>query len=157
VVVEEDQIEAATNLVTRKVKRKKVANVVKRTLEISEETDIPAEVLLKESSSEHAQKIVELVENLQELVVAGDLLNAAEEVQRKNIPCLGSGTSEANALEATKGNTDSLNISNSLIEIESSPTSVSTSTSSDNIDDVPLSRVYKKLQKSLAPSPSTKH
>ena len=156
-VVEEDQIEAATNLVTRKVKRKKVANVVKRTLEISEETDIPAEVLLKESSSEHAQKIVELVENLQELVVAGDLLNAAEEVQRKNIPCLGSGTSEANALEATKGNTDSLNISNSLIEIESSPTSVSTSTSSDNIDDVPLSRVYKKLQKSLAPSPSTKH
>jgi len=90
-------------------------------------------------------------------VVAGDLLNAVEEVQRENVPCSGSGTSEADASEATRGNTDSHNISNNLIEIESSPTSVSTATSSDNIDDIPLSRVYQKLQKSLAPSPSTKH
>jgi len=90
-------------------------------------------------------------------MVVGDLLNAAEEVQRENVPCSGSGTSEADASEAIRGDTDSHNISNNLIEIESSPTSISTSTSSDNIDDVPLSRVYQKLQKSLAPSPSTKH
>jgi len=95
VMEEGDQIEAATNLVTIEVKRKKVADDValKRALEIAKGTDIPNELLLKESSSEHAKKVVELGENLQELVVVGDLLNVAEEVQRENVPCSGSGTS----------------------------------------------------------------
>ena len=156
---ENDQIEAATDLVTREVSRKKAADAValQRALEIAKDTNIPGEVLLKESSGEHAQKVVELAKNLQELVVVGDLLNVAEEVQRENVPFSGSGTSEADASKATRANTNSHNISNNLIEIESSPSSISTSTSSDNIDDVPLSRVYQKLQKSLAPSPSTKN
>ena len=92
--------------------------------------------------------MIELTENLQQLVVAGDLLDAAEEVQRKEAAC-----SEVDASEATRGNTDSHNISN-VIEIESSSTS--TSTSSD-IDNIPLSRVYASIHKSLSPSPSTKH
>jgi len=104
--------------------------------------------VVKQSTVKAAHKVIELTENLQQLVVAGDLLGAAEEVQRKEAAC-----SEANALEATRGNTDSHNISN-VIEIESSSTS--TSTSSD-IDNIPLSRVYASIHKSLSPSPSTKH
>jgi len=63
---EDDQIEAATDLVTREVRRKKVADVVslKRALEIAKDTDISTEVLLKKSSGEHAQKVVELANNL---------------------------------------------------------------------------------------------
>jgi len=63
--------------------------------------------------------------------------------------------SEGGASEATRGNTDSHNISN-VIEIESSTTSTSQSTSSD-VDNIPLSRVYSNLHKTLSPSPSTKH
>jgi len=95
-------------------------------------------VLLKGSSGEQAQKVVELVENLQQLVVASDLLDAAEKTQNEDATC-----SEAAALEATRGNSDSHNISN-VIEVESS----STSTSSD-IDNIPLNRVYANLHKSL--------
>jgi hypothetical protein len=36
-------------------------------------------------------------------------------------------------------------------------TSTITSTSSDSIDDIPLSKVYENLNKSLAPSSSTMH
>ena len=85
---------------------------------------------------------------------AGDLLDAAEEVQRKEATC-----SEADASEATRGNTNSHNISN-IIEIKYSSTSASHSTSvltSSNIDNIPLSRVYANLHKSLSLSPSTKH
>jgi hypothetical protein len=110
--------------------------------------------LLKESTIEAVQKVIELTGSLQELVVADELLNAAEEVQREEATC-----SEAAASGMTKGNTESHNTSNNVIEIESSSTSISasTSTSLDNIDDIPLNRVYENLQKSLAPSPSTKH
>ena len=111
--------------------------------------------MLKESTVEAAQKVVELTANLQELVVADELLGVTEESQRENV----AGTSEVAASEAARGNTDSHNTSDNVIEIESSSTSIptSTSTSSDNIDDVPLNRIYENLQKSLAPSPSTKH
>jgi hypothetical protein len=110
--------------------------------------------LLKESTIEAVQKVIELTGSLQELVVADELLNAAEEVQREEATC-----SEDAASGMTKGNTESHNTSNNVIEIESSSTSISasTSTSLDNIDDIPLNRVYENLQKSLAPSPSTKH
>jgi len=55
--------------------------------------------------------------------------------------------------EATRGNTYSHNISDNVVEIEST----STSNSSDPIDDIPMSRVYENLNKSLAQSPSTEH
>jgi len=144
----DDQVEAATNLVTREVKRKKAAVEValRRAHDIVEQTNIPAELLLKGSSGEQAQKVVELVENLQQLVVASDLLDASEKTQKEDDTC-----SEAAPSEATRGNSDSHNISN-VIEVESS----STSTSSD-INNIPLSRVYANLHKSLTPSSSTKH
>jgi len=52
-------------------------------------------------------------------VMASDLLNAAEETQKEDVTC-----SEVAASEATRGNSDSHNISN-VIEIESSSTSAS--------------------------------
>jgi len=151
-IEEEEEIETATILVTREVKRKRAADEValQKALEIAKEIEVPTKVLLKESSVEVAHKVIELTENLQQLVRAGDLLDAAEEVQRKEVAC-----SEADALEATRGNTDSHNISN-IIEIESSSTSASHLTSVStfsNIDNILLSRVYANLHK----SPSTKH
>jgi len=121
---------------------------------------VPAEALLKESTAEDAQKVVELAGNLQELVVAGELLNDIEEVQKEDVACSDVSTSEADASRATRGNTDSHNISENVIEVESSSISTSNtnyvSTSSD-VDDIPLNRVYENLHKSLAPSSSTKH
>jgi len=116
---------------------------------------VPAEVLLKESTAEDAQKVVELVGNLQALVMVDELLNAAEEVQREDALCSETGTSEVDASEAARGNSYTHNISDNVVEIKS--TSTSTSNSSDTIDDIPLSKVYEKLHKSLASSPSTKH
>ena len=84
--------------------------------------------------------MIELTENLQQLLRAGDLL-------------------DADASEATRGNTDSHNISN-IIEIESSSTPASHSTSvstSSDIDNILLNRVYANLYKTVSPSPSTKH
>jgi len=156
------EIEAATNLVTREVRRKKAADTaaLQKTLEIAKEIEVPAEALLKESIVENAQKIVELAGNLQELVVVGELLNDTEEAQKEDVACSDVGTSEADASRATRGNTDSHNISDNVIEVESSSISTSNtnfvSTSSD-IDDIPLNRVYENLHKSLAPSSSTKH
>jgi len=66
---------------------------------------------------------------------------------------------EAAASKATIGNPDSPNTAN-IIEIESSSTSASHSTSEStslDIDNIPLNRVYANLVKSLSPSPSTKH
>jgi len=152
---EDSQVEAATDLVSRDVKRKKVVDIValQKVLEIGKNIEVPAEVLMKESSSEQAQKVVELAENLQQLVMASELLSTAEETRKKDDTC-----SEAAASEATRGNSDSHTVCNA-IEIESSSTSAShltsVSTSSD-IDNILLNRVYATLHKSLSPSSSTK-
>ena len=108
---------------------------------------------MKESTVEAAQIGIKLTENLQQLVMAGEMLDAAEGVQKEDAAC-----SETAASEATRGNTDSHTISN-VIEIKSSSTSASHSTSvstSSDINNIPLSRVYANLQKYLFPSPSTK-
>jgi len=114
-------------------------------LEIARNIEVPVEVLMKESTVEAAHKVIELSGNLQQLVVANDVLNAA--------------CSEAAASEATRGNTDSYNISN-IIYIGSSTTSTSLSTfvtTSSDMDDIPLNIIYANLQKSLSPSSSSKH
>ena len=91
----------------------------------------------------------------QELVKTGDLLKDAEKAQKGKAVCSEIVGSEALSSEATEtiGNTSSHTISNDITELEST----STSHSSDTIDDIPLSKVYKTLEKSLAPSPSTKN
>jgi len=138
-LAEVEQEEVATTLVTRELIRKKVEEeaAVKKALEIAAEISVPSEVLMKESSAEASQKVVELTENLKQMVKTSDVLKADEEVQMKRV-----ATSEVDALEAVQGNPDSLHSSN-IIEIESSSesfqTSTSTSTSdSSDLDDVPF-------------------
>jgi len=128
-LAEEEQEEAATMLVTRELIRKRAAEeaAVKKALDIAAEIKIPSEVLMKESSAEAAQKVVELTENLQQMVKTGDVLKADKDIQMEK-----AATSEADASEAVQGNPDSLHSAN-IIQIESSsesfPTSTSTSTS----------------------------
>jgi len=102
VTEEDDEVEAAIDLVTREVGKKNVADVaaLQQALEIAKEIEVPAEVLLKESTIEDAQKVVELARDIQELVVAG------QDLQRKDAAC-----SKDDASEATIGNTDFHNIS----------------------------------------------
>jgi len=81
VMEEEEEVEAATELVTREVRRKKAVNVValQKALEIARDIEVPAEALLKESTVEAAHKVIEILENLQQLVMVSDMLNDAEE------------------------------------------------------------------------------
>jgi len=53
---------------------------VKKALEIAAEISIPSEVLMKESSAEAGQIGIELTENLQQLVMSGELLKDTHEV-----------------------------------------------------------------------------
>ena len=163
---EDEEIEAATDLFIREVKRKKAvdAAALQKALEIAKDIEVHVEALLKESTVEAAYKVIGLTENLQQLVVVSDLLNAAEETRKEDATC-----SEAASSKAAKGNTDSHNISN-VIEVESSSTSASLSTSvstsashstsvstSLDIDNILLNRVYATLRKSLSPSSYTKN
>ena len=106
----------------------------------------PAEQLLNESTIEAAQMGIKLTEELQQLIVA-DEREVDEDGQREE-----AATSEADALEGTQGNINSLHTVN-VIEIESSSTSPSYSTSdSSDLDDVPLNKIYSSINKSLSPS-----
>jgi len=146
--------------VTREVRRRKGADAaVKKALQLAKEIEIPAEVLEMESTVNAAQLGLELTENLQQMAVANDLVEATEVVQEEV------GCSESVASEAPKGNTDSLQTTAEIVNIESStssytrsnPASLSTSSStSADMDDIPLNRVYTTLNKRLSPSPSTK-
>jgi len=113
---------------------------------------------LKESTVEAAQLGIELPENLQQLVVSGELVDTTEEVHKE------AGCSEADASKAGKGNIDSLHTAN-IVNIESSTTSDSKSTSASlstssstslDMDDIPLNKFYENLNKRLSPSSSTK-
>jgi len=150
---EQQQEEAATSLVTTEVLRRIAEEeaAVKKALEIAAQISVPSEVLLKETSVEAAQAGIELTENLQQLVVSGELLKDSDEVQEENVV-----GSEGAASEAIRGNPESLHFAN-VIEIESGSESYQTSTSSSTytsnsseLDDVPLNKLYKNL------SPTTK-
>ena len=53
---------------------------MKKALVIVVEIAVPFEVLMKESSAEAAQKVVELTENLQQMVKTSDVLKADEDI-----------------------------------------------------------------------------
>jgi len=131
---------------------------LEKALKFAKEIEGPTEVFLNESTVEAAQLGIELTENLQQLVVSGELEKVTKEVEKE------AGCSEVDASEAGRGNIDSLHTAN-IIDKESSTTfdshstsaSLSTSTlTSSDMDDIPLDRVYAKLQKRLSSSPSTK-
>jgi len=81
-LAEEEQEEAATTLVARELIRKRAAEeaAMKKALVIVVEIAVPFEVLMKESSAEAAQKVVELTENLQQMVKTSDVLKADEDI-----------------------------------------------------------------------------
>jgi len=87
VTEEDEEIEAAYNLVRREVKRKKAANAaaLQKALEIAKDIEVPAEALLKESTVEATHKVIEQTEDLQQLVMASDLLNVVEETQTEDV------------------------------------------------------------------------
>ena len=87
---------------------------MQKDLEIEKEIEVPANVLLKESTVEAAHKVIELLGNLQQLVVTDVGLNDAGESKKEKATC-----SEAAASEAPRGNSNSHNISN-IIDIGSS-------------------------------------
>jgi len=165
---EEEEDEEASELVTREVKKRKETDAaVEKALQLAKEIKMPAKVLAKESTVEAAQLGLELTENLQQMAVAGNLveaeaggmaMEAADVVQEE------AGCSEAPVVsEAPEGNSNSH--TTEIVTIESSKSSKtrsssaslssSSSTSSDP-DDIPLSKVYSTLNKALSSSPSTK-
>ena len=85
-----------------------------KALVIASEIDVPAESLMKESTAEDAQKVVELAEEIQNQVTeeTGEML---KDVQREE-----AGTSEADALEATRGNSYSHIISDNITDLDAS-------------------------------------
>jgi len=106
-----EEEEAATSLVTREILKQKA-------LEIAAQISVPANVLLEKTTIEVVQAGIELTEDLQQLVVSGELLKDAEEIAAGSE----AATSEA---AASRGNPDVSNSAN-IIEIESG-TSTSTS------------------------------
>jgi len=90
---EEEEVEEATEIVSREVKKKRVVDVaaLEKALQLAKEIEVPAKVLIKESTVEAAQLGIELTENLQKMVVVNELVKATEEVQEE------AGCSEADA------------------------------------------------------------
>lgn len=126
VLQEDPEIEANTNLVTRMVRNKKAfadASLLDKALVIASEIEVPAETLLKELTTEDAQKVFKLAEDIQDLV-AEETDELLKEVQREE------GTSGFAALEDTRGNSPSLNISDNLTDLDTSSPSSSSETSS---------------------------
>ena len=77
---------------------------MKKALEIAAQISAPLDVLLQEASIESAQAGIELTEDLQQLVVSGELLKDSEE--------------KAAGSEVARGNPD-VSHSAKIIEIES--------------------------------------
>jgi len=157
---EEEEIEEATKIVLREVRRRKEVDAadLEKALQLAKEIEVPAEVLAKESTVQATQLGIELTENLQQMAEVDDLVKANEGGQEE------ASCSEAVASEALKGNTDSLHTAE-IVNIESStssnsrstPASLSTSSSTtSDMDDIPLNKVCENLNKRLSPSSSTK-
>jgi len=76
----EEEEEAATSLVTREIlKQKAKETAVQKALDLAAQISVPADVLLKKTTSEDAQTVLGLSEDLQQLVASGELLKAPEE------------------------------------------------------------------------------
>jgi len=139
----EEEEEVATSLVTREVLKKRAEEAtLKKALEIAAQISVPSDVLMQEASIEATQGGIELTEDLQQLVVSGELLKDSEEKATGSE----AATSEA---AASRGNLD-VSHSAKIIEVESGSETLISSPDSSNLDDVTLSLLYKNI------SPSTK-
>jgi len=120
----EEQIEAATDLVTRELKKKKAEDAVtlSKIRELAKGIEVPASSIARENAGTIAQQIVKAAEEVQELVTseAGSMLMIAGEKSDVEVQMKKVVTSEA-----AQGNPDSLHSAN-IVEIESSSPSTST-------------------------------
>ena len=89
---------------------------------ITNQIEIPTATLVKETVEKDAKKVVKFAEVVKNLATSeiGELLKVAMEVKRKGVACSKAGTSEATALEATRGKSPSHTTSDSIIELDSS-------------------------------------
>jgi len=98
--------------------------------------------------------VIEFAGAIQDLATEkiGYLLKATMDFKREKAACLEVSTSEVVTSEAaeSRGNSSSHTISDNVIDLNST----STSHSLDNLDDIPVNKVYKTLQKTFAPSSS---
>ena len=79
---EEEEVEEASELVTREVRRRKeIDTAIEKALQLAKEIEISAEVLAKESTVEAAQLGLELTENLQQMIEAEGVLKTAEDAE----------------------------------------------------------------------------
>jgi len=138
----EDEEVVATSLVTREILKKKAKEAaVQKTLDLAAQISVPADVLLKKTTSEDAQTVLALTENLQQLVASGELLKAPEEIATRSE----AATSEA---AASRGFLDVSNSAN-LIEIESSTSSPTHTSDSSDLDDATTTTKYGKYSAPL--------
>jgi len=99
-------------LVSREVRRRNEADyAVEKALQLAKEIKIPVEVLANESTVEVVQLGLELTENLQQMAVADDMVEATEVAQVE------AGCSEVGASEALEGNTDSLHTNAEIVVV----------------------------------------
>jgi len=122
-VEDEEQVAEATQLVTREVKKKKVNDDdVQKALELTRQIEIPAEVLIKESSAVAAQEVIKAAEVVQELAAIeaeGLALVTSEEAQEGNIVALEAPDSP----EAPEGISETLHTDVEIVELGSSSSS----------------------------------
>ena len=153
-------MEAATELVTREVRRKKAqkAATLQKAIQLATEIEAPTSSLVRADVATDAHQVVRAAEDLQELVTsyAENLLVATSEETTREVQEDKAAGSEAAASEAVTGIPDSPH-SNSVIVVESDSTpsssshSISSSLSFD-LDDVPLGQIYSTIHKGLSPT-----
>jgi hypothetical protein len=156
----EEQIAAATDLVTREVKRKKAEDdaALQKALEIAKEIEVPASSLARADAITDAQEVVQATEEIQGLETseAGNMLMIVSEKAAKKAQEDETTGSGAAAPEADKGNPDSSHTYDVIaVESDSTPFISSQSTSSSSsldFDDIPIGQVYSTTHKGLSPS-----
>jgi len=157
----EEESAEATELVTREVRRKRVNDeVVQRVVELASQIEVPASNLAREDAVEAAQQVIESAVVVQELAASeAEVLAMVGTAEAKEG---NAGTSEAlESQEAPEGKSDALHTDIDIVEVGSSsdirtnsPSTSSSSISSSDEDDIPLSKVYSLINKT--PSTSTK-
>jgi len=129
-VEDEDQVAEATNLVTRKLKKKKTAEEasIQKALELVKQIEVPASSIAREDAGAAAQEVIKAAEVVQELVATeaeGLAMVIAEEAQEGN-----TAESEApSSSKAPEGNPETLHNNVDIVEIGSSSSSDSRSNS----------------------------
>ena len=122
---DEEQIVAATDLVTRELEKKKAedAATLAKIRELAKGIEVLASSIARENAGTIEHQIVKAAEEVQELVTskAGSLLMIAGEKSTKEVQKDDVVGSEAAASEGTRGNPDSLHFANFIDHSQPQP------------------------------------